>query len=205
MHGFTQDTHLFLARAAVLIMPSRIEGQPLVRLEAAAQGVPNVVFSMPYLEPTGEESGCIQVGKEDVDGMAEAVVRLLTDRDYWLRMSDNAVRAVIPFSEENILAEWERLFRAILANRVEEEFRPRKAVDEKFLEETMQEVRIALRQRRLNDKSFFYRYLHPDGRIVSTLLPKGTRRRRAAAYVGHWLQQKAWEFREYRTKQRAGK
>ncbi|MCC8116490.1 MAG: glycosyltransferase, partial [Planctomycetes bacterium] len=113
MHGFTQDTHLFLARAAVLIMPSRIEGQPLVRLEAAAQGVPNVVFSMPYLEPTGEESGCIQVGKEDVDGMAEAVVRLLTDRDYWLRMSDNAVRAVIPFSEENSLAEGERLFRRI--------------------------------------------------------------------------------------------
>ncbi len=204
MHGFIEDTHKFIAGAAVLIMPSRIEGQPLVRLEAAAQGVPNVVFSMPYLEPTGEENGCLQVGKEDVDGMARAVVRLLTDREYWLRMSDNAIRAVIPFSEENILAEWERLFRAILANRVEEEFAPTKPVDFAFLADTMEEVRIAFRQRRMNDQSFFYRYLHPDGRIISTLLPKGTRRRRAAAYVGHWIQHRVWELKQYRRSKQGG-
>lgn len=198
LHDFTHNMPEFIARAAVLIMPSRIEGQPMVRLEAAAQGVPNVVFSMPYLEPTGEENGCLQVGKEDVDGMARAVARLLSDRDYWLRMSDNAVRSVIPFSEENIMAEWERLFQAILANRVEEEFAPTKPVDAAFLEETMQEVRIAFRQRRLNDQNFFYRYLHPDGRLISTLLPRGSRRRKAAAYVGHWIQQKVWELKQNR-------
>ncbi|MCC8164614.1 MAG: glycosyltransferase [Planctomycetes bacterium] len=200
MIAFTPNTHEFIARAAVLIMPSRVEGQPLVRLEAATQGVPNVVFSMPYLEPTGEENGCIQVGKEDVDGMAGAVVRLLSDHDYWQRMSDNAIRGIIPFSEENILAEWERLFQAILSNRVEEEFAPAKAVDAAFLEETMREVRIAFRQRQINGKSFFYRYLHPDGWLIATLLPKGTGRRKAAAYIGHWLQQKAWELKQYRNR-----
>ncbi len=203
LHGFTHDMQAFIAKAAVLIMPSRIEGQPMVRLEAAAQGVPNVVFSMPYLEPTGEENGCLQVGKEDVDGMAKAVARLLSDREYWQRMSDNAVRSLIPFSEKNIIAEWERLFQAILADRVEEEFAPSKPVDAAFLAETMQEVRIAFRQRQLNDKSFFYRYLHPDGKLISTLLPKGTRRRIAAAYVGHWIQQKAWELKQYRRRKQA--
>ncbi len=198
LHGFTHDMHEFIARASVLIMPSRVEGQPLVRLEAAVQGVPNVIFSMPYLEQTGEEEGCIQVGKEDADGMAAAVVRLLSDRDYWRRMSDNAVRSVVPLSEENIMAEWERLFQAILANRVEEEFAPTKPVDAAFLEETMQEVRIAFRLRRRNDRNFFYRYLHPDGRLISTLLPRGTRRRIAAAYVGHLIQQKVWELNQFR-------
>ncbi len=204
LHEFTHNIHEFIARAAVLIMPSRIEGQPMVRLEAAAQGVPNVVFSMPYLEPTGEENGCLQVGKEDVDGMAKAVARLLSDREYWQRMSDNAVRSIIPFSEENIMAEWERLFQAISANRVEEEFSPTVPVGAAFLEETMREVRIAFKQRQLNDRNFFYRYLHPDGRLIATLLPKGTGRRKAAAYVGHWIQQKVWELKQSRSRKQNG-
>lgn len=77
-----------LARADVFCLPSRQEGFGIVYLEAMAAGLPIVAAdcgAVPETAPDGEVS--ILVAPDDVDGLAEALVRLLTDESLRNRLA----------------------------------------------------------------------------------------------------------------------
>ncbi len=80
--GYRQNVFEVLRQMDVFVIPSRSEGCPIVVLEAMAMGLPVVasrVGGNPELVSDGETGYLIPF--QDVDGLANAVVTLLRDRD----------------------------------------------------------------------------------------------------------------------------
>jgi N-acetyl-alpha-D-glucosaminyl L-malate synthase BshA len=119
--GIDRDVHFLgkidavaplLAGADLFLLPSQSESFGLSALEALASGVP-VVGS--------RAGGLVEVVKEgvtgalcepgDVEAMAAASVRILSDRDRWQTMSDTAaLDARARFSRDDIVRQYEMLY-----------------------------------------------------------------------------------------------
>jgi N-acetyl-alpha-D-glucosaminyl L-malate synthase BshA len=119
--GIDRDVHFLgkidavaplLAGADLFLLPSQSESFGLSALEALASGVP-VVGS--------RAGGLVEVVKEgvtgalcepgDVEAMAAASVRILSDRDRWQTMSDAAaLDARARFSRDDIVRQYEMLY-----------------------------------------------------------------------------------------------
>lgn len=77
--GELGDTAPYLAAADVLVMTSRYDPQPLVPLEAAAQGTPTVGFAVDGIAELADAAAAVAVPFPDTAGLAEAVRALLAD------------------------------------------------------------------------------------------------------------------------------
>lgn len=95
--------------ADILVFPSRYEGFPNVLAEATVTGLPVVSYDCPYgprelIRP--EENGLL-VPPEDVDALAEAVLRLSRSPDLLQKMRDEDMESRVWLAPDNILAEWD--------------------------------------------------------------------------------------------------
>lgn len=80
-----------LTEGDIFVLPSHSEGQPLSVLEAMATGLPIVatrVGAIPDLVRCGEEGLLVEPG--DIDGLAEAIERLVEDRQLRTEMGARA-------------------------------------------------------------------------------------------------------------------
>lgn len=93
--------------ATCLVMPSLYEGFGLPALEAMACGTPVVVSNVSSLPEIVGDSG-LQVSPEDVEGLAEALIRLLADHELRRKLGEMALRRAASFS-------WDRTARETLA------------------------------------------------------------------------------------------
>jgi glycosyltransferase involved in cell wall biosynthesis len=95
-----------LAQAGALVLPSYAEGLPMVLLEAMAQATPVVatpVGGVPDLVHDGKSGLLAPAG--DVDALARALLRLLTEPGLAPRLGREGQRVVLSdFSEERVLA-----------------------------------------------------------------------------------------------------
>jgi glycosyltransferase involved in cell wall biosynthesis len=85
------ETHVRLARAAVLVLPSQAEGLPMAVVEAFAWGVPVVstpVGSTPDILHDGVEGLLVPV--DDAEALAKALQRLLDDAALRRQLGANA-------------------------------------------------------------------------------------------------------------------
>lgn len=102
--------------ASMLALSSRYEGLPMVLLEAQAAGLPIVSFEC--------KCGPKDVITEGVDGylveegnvavLADRMLRLIEDKDLRKRMGQEAYKNSERFSEEGVMAQWEKLFKEIV-------------------------------------------------------------------------------------------
>jgi N-acetyl-alpha-D-glucosaminyl L-malate synthase BshA len=106
-----------LAGADLFLLPSNSESFGLSALEALACGVPVIgtdVGGFPEVVRDGETGFLRPPG--DVEGMAEAAVEILSDRDRWQSMSTRgAADARQRFSIDEIVAEYEAFYEYALA------------------------------------------------------------------------------------------
>ena len=126
--GFEQDT-LFLGNVAaietvlpigkVFLLPSDAESFGLSALEAMACGVPvigTLAGGLPEVVQDGVNGFLRPVG--DVDGMADATLRLVTDPALWRRFSDSArERAISKYPTDAIVGRYRALYENVLRAR----------------------------------------------------------------------------------------
>lgn len=84
-----------LQRADVLLLPSRAEGFPNSVLEAMASGLPVIVSDVGAMpEMVRDSGGGVVVPNGDPSGIAEAVSRMMYDRDYRRRLGESGRKRV---------------------------------------------------------------------------------------------------------------
>jgi N-acetyl-alpha-D-glucosaminyl L-malate synthase BshA len=104
-----------LACTDLFLLPSETEAFGLVALEAMACGVPVVatrVGGLPEVVDDGESGYLAPVG--DVEGMADAGIKLLSDRQRWQRFSGAARRGAERFSADRVVTEYENFYAEVL-------------------------------------------------------------------------------------------
>jgi len=77
--GPRPDVPVLLAAAGVFVLPSRWEGQPLILQEALAAGCPIVASRAGGIPDLTGEDAALLVPPGDVDALAAAIRRVLTD------------------------------------------------------------------------------------------------------------------------------
>ena len=115
-----QSPEPYYRDASIFCMTSAFEGFPMVLLEAAAFGCVPVAFdsfaAVRDIIDDGENGALVPAF--DLDAYAETLARLMSDDALRERLAENAL-AQIPekFSPEKIGAQWEALFRKLLAEK----------------------------------------------------------------------------------------
>ena len=107
------------AESSMLVMSSHYEGFPMVMIEAMACGLPAVCFDFkcgPRDIIEEGENGLI-VPDGDIEGLAEALVRLMKDDELRKRMGENAKMVVETYSEEKVMTKWVNLYEEAIADK----------------------------------------------------------------------------------------
>lgn len=103
-------------QASILVMSSRYEGFGMVLLEAQSVGLPVISFACkcgPRDIITDGEDGFL-VPEEDVKVMADRILVLMDNEILRNHMGQIAQRNSQRFSEEVVMAKWERLFQQLI-------------------------------------------------------------------------------------------
>ena len=111
----TKDIGKEYSESSMIVMSSHYEGFPMVMIEAMACGLPAVCFDFkcgPRDIIIEGENGLI-VPDGDIDGLAEAMVRLMRDDELRKRMGENAKKVVEKYSEDRVMGLWVNLYEEI--------------------------------------------------------------------------------------------
>lgn len=116
--GLRDEVNGLLATSDIFLLPSEYESFGLAALEAISCGVPVVgsdAGGLPEVITDGETGFLLPVG--DVEGMAEATLRILDDIDLRSRLCENGRRvAAERFGRDAIVSEYEAFYREVLAS-----------------------------------------------------------------------------------------
>ena len=110
------DMKTVYANASILALSSRYEGLPMVLLEAQAAGLPIVSFECkcgPRDVITDGVDGFL-VKEGDVEALAERLLQLIQDEALRKSMGKEAYWNSEKFSEERVMAQWEKLFKEVV-------------------------------------------------------------------------------------------
>ena len=104
------------AKSSMLVMSSHYEGFPMVMIEAMACGLPVVTFDYKCgpRDIIDHESNGLLVKDGDIAGLAEALMRLMDDKDLRQKMGENAKLVVERYAEDRVMGEWQKLYKKLL-------------------------------------------------------------------------------------------
>jgi glycosyltransferase involved in cell wall biosynthesis len=111
-----EDLPALYSAAALFVFPSLYEGFGLPPLEAMACGTPVITSDTSSLPEVVGEAG-IMVALHDVDGLVEAMERVLTDEGEQKRMRERGLQQAATFSWERTARETLAVYREVVAGR----------------------------------------------------------------------------------------
>lgn len=103
------------AKSSMLVMSSNYEGFPMVMIEAMACGLPVVSFDFKCgpKDIIDDGKNGIIVHDGDIEGLANAMMKLMDNQPLSKTMSENAKKVVDTYSEENVMKQWLDLFASL--------------------------------------------------------------------------------------------
>lgn len=113
--GFVQDVPGLLRSADVFFIPSEWEGFGLAAVEAMNAALPIIASDIPGLgDVVGSEGGAaLRIDPKDVDGMAQALSRLIDDPELRLAIGARGFERSKDFSFDRCLDEYIALYRSL--------------------------------------------------------------------------------------------
>lgn len=117
--GFRTDMVELYRGASVFVLSSRYEGFGLVLIEAMSQGCACVAtdYKGRQMEILGSDDCGVVCQPEDVEALADALQRVMTDDSLRHRLQVNAVERSRYFLPSNIVKRWDRLLANVVASR----------------------------------------------------------------------------------------
>ena len=106
--GVVSDVDAWYRRAVCFVLTSHYEGSPNVVVEAMANGCPVVSFDCPYGPAEILESGRsgLLVSQDDIDGLSDAIQKVVSDRALRERLSKVGRQRADAFSVDKIAPRW---------------------------------------------------------------------------------------------------
>lgn len=113
--GNVSDVEVYLKRASIYVMSSRVEGLPMCLLEAKTCGLPSVCFDIQTGPSEIIEDGVngFLVPAFDLEMMSEKISLLIEDGTLRERFSQNAAIGMERFNLNAILQKWEQVLRSV--------------------------------------------------------------------------------------------
>ena len=113
--GHVEDMKSLYAHSSIFTLCSRMEGFPMVLMEAMSQGCACVAFSIKGAseEMMNEDSGRI-IKDGDISGFKNAIIELLNNKKEREKLSYKAINNIKRFSVNNFLSRWESLIENVL-------------------------------------------------------------------------------------------
>jgi len=110
--GFKKNPFKYISKSDVFVLSSIYEGFANVIVEAMACGIPVVSTNCPSgpdeIITDGINGILVPVGDENA--MSDAIIKILTDKDYAKSIADNGRKRAQDFITENKVREYEKLF-----------------------------------------------------------------------------------------------
>jgi glycosyltransferase involved in cell wall biosynthesis len=119
LEGAATDVGTEMAKASMFVLSSRLEGMPMVLLEAMSKGLPVVSFDCPTgpaeLITSGHDG--LVVGMGDVEALADAICTVIEDRSLRDTLGAHAVKTAAGYDMEIIGKRWEGLLASLVQPR----------------------------------------------------------------------------------------
>ncbi len=111
-----KDIDALYQKASVFMLTSVTESFCLVIAEAKKHGLPVAMYSIPYLDPVAGGKGIVEAPLNNRTELANKIIKLLTDQDYYEKKSFEAVNSLAQLSDEHVLQSWEYIFNSLSTN-----------------------------------------------------------------------------------------
>lgn len=108
------------AECSIFVLPSSIESNPIVLLEAMASGKPVIatnVGGIPYMIEDGKNGFLVNYG--DIEGLAEKILKLVNDKKLRDFIAENGKKTAMKYSWENISEETYEVYRHVYEDKYE--------------------------------------------------------------------------------------
>ena len=113
--GFVKDHEIapLLSASRLFVFPTRYDGFANTVTESLACGIPGVISDIPALRENHSEV-CIFVKPNDIDGLAEAIIRMMSDDALRERLARKARKHASKFRWDEVVSLESRSIRSIL-------------------------------------------------------------------------------------------
>ncbi len=116
--GSVNDMQTLYQETSIFVLPSRVEGFPMVLMEAMSQGCASVAFSIQGASHEMVDKGAGFVVEDgDKTSFKDSLVMLLENEKVRNEMSRMAIDSVKKYSQEAFIQHWEDYINKILKNR----------------------------------------------------------------------------------------
>ena len=107
--GEHKDVREYYENAALYLHTSNLDGFPMSILEAAASGLPVVMYSLPWLEIARDNDGIIQTPQSNLDKAAAAIISVFSSPEKAAAMAKANLGKCAAYATFNFKAEWRKI------------------------------------------------------------------------------------------------
>ncbi|MET6991006.1 glycosyltransferase family 4 protein [Sediminicola arcticus] len=114
--GFRSDIDLIMQESEIFVLSSRVEGLPMVLLEAMSQGMACIAYDCktgPSDIITNNQNGLL-IKDQDMVAMQNGLETLINDQTLRRKLASNGIKSLENYSMDSIMLKWEQLFAKVL-------------------------------------------------------------------------------------------